>query len=269
MSMVSGFLSEFARRAGGVNRMQNTIGVLGGMGSYATLFIFERLLETFPVQKEWERPRIMIDNYCTLPSRVRAVLYQENVEELLEGMITALKGLEASGCSRIFMGCNTAHSFFDEILKRAPSLKDKMINIIDSTCHSSCKDGFKRVAVIASEGTVKSKIYQNMLGQKGLDYVSAGEPLIMRQWIEAVKTNCISTDILAAFDQFIIETLEENDALILGCTEFSVLYRKLASESDNKRVIDPVSCVCRQLQDEFSNKYEIKDKKAEPNYDRK
>lgn len=32
MSMVSGILSEFARRAGGVNRMQNTIGVLGGMG---------------------------------------------------------------------------------------------------------------------------------------------------------------------------------------------------------------------------------------------
>lgn len=249
--------------------MQNTIGVLGGMGSYATLFIFERLLETFPVQKEWERPRILIDNYCTLPSRVRAVLYQEHVEELLEGMITALKGLEVSGCSRIFMGCNTAHSFFDEIVKRAPSLKDKMINIIDSACRSACNFGFKEIAVIASEGTLKSKIYQNKLEQMGLEYATAGEPLIMRQWIEAVKTDRISTDILVAFDRFIKETLEGNDALILGCTEFSVLYRKLVFDSDNKRVIDPVKCVCRQLYDGFSNEYEIKEKKAELNNERK
>ena len=46
-----------------------TIGILGGMGSYATCAIFQRLLDAFPAEKEWDRPRILIDNNCAMPSR--------------------------------------------------------------------------------------------------------------------------------------------------------------------------------------------------------
>ena len=38
----------------------DVIGVVGGMGSYATLNFFGRLLDAFPATKEWERPRIII-----------------------------------------------------------------------------------------------------------------------------------------------------------------------------------------------------------------
>ena len=55
----------------------NTIGILGGMGSYATVDLFRRLVDAFPAEKEWDRPRIIIDNNCTMPSRVRAILYNE------------------------------------------------------------------------------------------------------------------------------------------------------------------------------------------------
>lgn len=51
------------------------IGVLGGMGTYATINLFKQYAEVFPAEKEWERPRIIIDNRCTMPSRVRAFLY--------------------------------------------------------------------------------------------------------------------------------------------------------------------------------------------------
>lgn len=53
------------------------IGIIGGMGSYATIDFFRRLVDAFPAEKEWERPRIIVDNYCTMPSRVRAILYNE------------------------------------------------------------------------------------------------------------------------------------------------------------------------------------------------
>ena len=65
-------------------RKTNTIGILGGMGSYATVEIFRRMVEAFPAEKEWDRPRILIDNNCIMPSRVRAILYNEKREELLE-----------------------------------------------------------------------------------------------------------------------------------------------------------------------------------------
>lgn len=38
------------------------IGLVGGMGSIATVDYFRRLIDAFPAQKEWDRPRIIIDN---------------------------------------------------------------------------------------------------------------------------------------------------------------------------------------------------------------
>ena len=49
---------------------RDVIGILGGMGSYATLHFFEAILNAFPAEKEWDRPRVLIDNRCTMPSRV-------------------------------------------------------------------------------------------------------------------------------------------------------------------------------------------------------
>lgn len=44
------------------------LGIIGGMGSYATLSFYKKVLDGFSAEKEWERPRIIIDNYYTLPS---------------------------------------------------------------------------------------------------------------------------------------------------------------------------------------------------------
>lgn len=69
------------------------IGVLGGMGTFATVNLFKQYAEVFPAEKEWERPRIIIDNRCTMPSRVRAFLYHENVEKLVDEMADSIDGL--------------------------------------------------------------------------------------------------------------------------------------------------------------------------------
>ena len=60
---------------------QEAIGIIG-VGSVSTLDFFRRIVEAFPGEKEWDRPRIFIDNDCTMPSRDRAVLFNENVDKL-------------------------------------------------------------------------------------------------------------------------------------------------------------------------------------------
>lgn len=73
-----------------------TLGIIGGMGSFATVDFFRRIVEAFPAEKEWERPHIIVDNFCTMPSRVRAILYNERREELVndlsESTINMLRG---------------------------------------------------------------------------------------------------------------------------------------------------------------------------------
>ena len=110
-----------------------SLGILGGMGSYATLDFFKKILKTFPAEKEWERPRVVIDNCCTFPSRVRAILYKEKVEELINSLIFSLEGLVALGVSDIIVCCNTCHYFLNDIFKRRPGLEKYVIDILKST----------------------------------------------------------------------------------------------------------------------------------------
>lgn len=76
------------------------IGVLGGMGTYATINLFKQYAKIFPAEKEWERPRIIIDNRCTMPSRVQAFLYHENSEKLIDEMTDSIEGLLKMGGGR-------------------------------------------------------------------------------------------------------------------------------------------------------------------------
>lgn len=74
-----------------------TLGVLGGMGTFATIHLFQDYAQVFPATKEWDRPRIIIDNRCTMPSRVRAILYNENRKELIDQMSDSIAFLIKGG----------------------------------------------------------------------------------------------------------------------------------------------------------------------------
>lgn len=73
------------------------------MGTYATIHLFKQYAEIFPAKKEWDRPRIVIDNRCTMPSRVRAFLYNENVDQLVAEMAGSMQYLTDAGCNRIIL----------------------------------------------------------------------------------------------------------------------------------------------------------------------
>lgn len=124
--------------------MSLIIGIVGGMGSFATLDFFRRILCAFPAVKEWERPRVLIDNYCTMPSRVRAILYNERKQELICDLCESVKNLLRSGANKIIFACNTSHVFIPEVTARVPECANKIIHIIDSCAaeiRNLCKGG--------------------------------------------------------------------------------------------------------------------------------
>lgn len=144
-----------------------TIGVLGGMGTYATINMFKQYADVFKAEKEWERPRIIIDNRCTMPSRVRAFLYKENVDELISEMFESMQYLMDAGATRIILACNTSHLFLPQIYDKIPQLKDRVVNIIDNCVDEIKKQSVKSVYLLGSEGIIQSRIYQdNLLNSK-------------------------------------------------------------------------------------------------------
>ncbi len=228
--------------------VEKTIGVLGGMGSYATLHFFEEILNVFPAEKEWERPRILIDNRCTMPSRVRAVLEGYQRELLVEQLCDSVRGLIRSGADKIILACNTSHCFLPDIYENVPEAKGRIVSIIEACCRSIAKAKETKVNLIASEGTIQSKVFEKELSKYGIEitYPKNEQYLMQRELIECVKQNKITEETLEKFKKLITYTTEQ--AIILGCTEFPVLFSKATKDAfPNIRVYDPLICALNEI----------------------
>ena len=219
------------------------IGVVGGFGSYATLNFFNRLLESFPAEKEWDRPRILIDNYCTLPSRVRGILYHENEEEIINGLASSIKNLINAGATRIIITCNTAHYYLNDVYDILPESEKYVINIIEELAIQLNKNNIREISLMASEGTILSKIYQKTFENYNIkiNVPNEEEFFKIRNLIEIVKQNKEENKkVKGNFINLLKE--QKNDSIILGCTEFPILYQYVKEdiEKENITIYDPL-----------------------------
>lgn len=225
------------------------IGVLGGMGTYATIQLFKQYAQVFPAEKEWDRPRIVIDNRCTMPSRVLAYLRHEKEDELIEQMSDSMQHLVDAGASRIILACNTSHLFLPRIYQRVPELESRVIHIIRTCVDHIKKDGLQQVYLLGSEGTIDSRIYQDALAAEGIEcLVPAPEEYAdLRTCIEAVKQDKYTDEAKRLF----LDLVNRYDACILGCTELPILYEKYADQVTCARIYDPLCLALGELKAEY------------------
>lgn len=216
-----------------------TIGILGGMGSYATCAIFRRLLDAFPAEKEWDRPRILIDNNCTMPSRVRAILYGENEERLIREMSDSVEHLAAAGADRILLGCMTAHYF----RPRLPH-PDKVMDVLAETRREIAGryGPGTEIACLCTEGSVETGIWERALPEYAVRYPDAAGMVRLREFIEAVKQNRVTGETRRAFSQFV--EAQEGRCVLLGCTELPLLVE---DGGPNRELVDPIACAIQFL----------------------
>lgn len=228
-----------------------TIGVLGGMGTFATIHFFQQYADVFPAEKEWDRPRIIIDNRCTMPSRVRAFLYHENVDELVAEMVDSMQNLLHSGCNKVILACNTSHLFLPQIYKNVPELESKVVHIVHNCVKRIKDDGIKEIYLLGSEGTIDSRIYQDALEEEYIKcFVPAPEEYsLLRKCIEAVKQNKYTEDVKTIF----IDLVGRHSACILGCTELPILYEMYKSNIGTYNIYDPLLLGIQKLKEEYDD----------------
>ena len=205
------------------------IGILGGMGSFATLDLFRRVLKAFPAEKEWERPRVIIHNNCTMPSRVRAILYNEKQEQLIEEMSESVNQLVNSGATKILLGCITAHHF----LSKLPH-QDIIINAAELTAKQVASG---EIAVLCTEGSIEAGVWTKVLNHCSIIYPNEEQLKKLREFIEVVKQDKITVEWQAQFVEYINSFGCKR--VVLGCTELPVL---LGDGQVEKEIIDPMQC---------------------------
>lgn len=216
-----------------------TIGILGGMGSYATCDLFRRILDAFPGEKEWDRPRILIDNNCTMPSRVRAILYGEKWEQLIREMSESVRHLVEAGAEQIPLGCMTAH-YFREYLP----CQDRIMDALAGTRRQMaiCYALGTEVTCLCTEGSMEAGIWEKALPGFFVRYPGKARMRQLRTFIEAVKQHQVTPEVQQKFVHFVED--QSGQCVLLGCTELPLLLEGMRF---GREVVDPIDCAIQHL----------------------
>lgn len=197
-----------------------TIGIIGGMGPLATVHLFERIVLRTKAEKDQDHIRVLVDSNTNIPDRTKAIT--GNGESPVKELAASAKILENSGADFLIMPCNTAHYFIDDIKKH---VEIPFINMPDETAkYTYDKYGQDAVVgIMATDGTIKSKIYENYYSKLGIRTVTPlkTQEKIMEFIYDVIKKGNYNSGTKLLFE--CVDELKELGAtsFLLGCTELS------------------------------------------------
>lgn len=210
--------------------MKKTIGILGGMGPLATADLYRKIIERTRADRDSEHIRVYIDGNAAIPDRTAAILH--GGEDPVPEMLSALRHLEACGADCIIMPCNTAHYFLPRLREQTALPILDMQRITAAVCRERFPG--KTAAILATDGTVQSGLYDRALDAEGVRWIHPGEyeqKTLMHLIYDVVKASRPMEPEKERWDA-ILDTLRGQgaDLFILGCTELPVLAGVLPSE---------------------------------------
>lgn len=201
-----------------------TIGILGGMGPEATLHLFKLIIKETPAKKDQEHLKIIIYNNPKVPDRTEFILGKG--ESPLPYLIEGAKFLDNAGCDIILMPCNTAHYFYDEIVK---VVRGKFLHLLNETAREIKDSGVEDVGILATTGTLKTGLWQKALG-KGINIIYPDKKEQEKLVMEAIYgEEGIKAGLKRKAKRLLIEAGESliekgAKAIIAGCTEVSIVF---------------------------------------------
>ncbi|KAA2400036.1 amino acid racemase [Bacillus cereus] len=211
------------------------IGILAGMGPKSTgPFVDTVVAECqtiYGAKHDIDFPYMMIYS-CPTPFYMdRPIDHEAMKKAIIEGA----QKLESTGASFIAMPCNTAHLYFEELQQ---SLSIPILNIVDETL-KAIPETAKRVALLATEATVQSGIYQDGIAKRNIEYIH------YEQWQESINqiiTYIKSGEVEEArelWSALVLQLKDEVDTAIIACTDLNVV----ASED----FVDSAQCLAKAV----------------------
>ena len=200
-----------------------TLGVIGGLGPIATAHFMELIIRMTEAQTDQEHLDMIIYNRPSIPDRTSYILDQSKPNPLPE-MIRVGNTLARQGAKLIAIPCMTAHYFHRELTRY---IEAPIVHAIHETAVHLKKHGITTAGIMATDGTIRSKLFQQELEKHGITPVIPGEK--GQKCVMSVIYDDIKANRPAGMDKF---DLAANDlrtqgaqAIILGCTELSLVKR--------------------------------------------
>jgi len=194
-----------------------TLGVIGGMGAKATAAFYTTLVEMQGNRTEQDYMDVIIYSKTSIPDRTAYIL-DNSKPNPAPALIEAAKALEKAGADFIAVACVTAHYFYEEI-RTAVSIP--VINVLTELADFLVQKGIKTIGLLATTGTIQSRLFHNVLEPLGIEIrtlPTEGQTKLMEIIYDVKKGKPLET-----FEFDSLASLLKTDAIVLGCTELSLL----------------------------------------------
>ena len=224
------------------------LGVIGGMGPLATMLFYEMVTEITDADCDQNNINMLILSDAAMPDRTKAILSGETAE-VRDRLLRDARKLEENGCTALAVTCNTAHYFVDMIENEVGIPFIHMIR--ETALEMEKKFSGKKVAILATDGTIKTGLYQKELEKHGIIPFAPDEKTqaaVMETIYGLIKQN-------KPADRKLWDSIEGFcrasgcEGAILACTELSVVRKELGlSES---YYVDPMKVLAKKCVERF------------------
>lgn len=209
--------------------MKNFFVVLGGMGTMATESFVHLLNQRTPAHRDQDYLNYIVCNHATVPDRTAFIL-NESQDDPYPVLAQDIENFSAMDPRFFVLTCNTAHYFYDELQKTTTVPLVHMPRLAVETIAKKAAGEKKRVMILATSGTIASKVYH-----KEFEAYDNLEVVVPDEYLQTEVMTLIYHDVKER--DFINEEryhhiLEKAahdyhcDYMLLGCTELSLMEEK-------------------------------------------
>lgn len=200
-----------------------TLGVIGGLGPMATAYFMELVTTMTDAPRDQEHLPMLVASAPYIPDRTAHIL--DNTQpDPTPVMEQVGRSLLSAGAEVLAIPCITAHHFLPRLEK---ALDVPFVNGVEQTVLHLKDHGVEKVGILATDGTVRSKLLHKALERHGLCPVEPEENA-QKDVMHLVYHN-IKAGKPAEMDRFYnaAESLINQGAQvsILGCTELPLLKK--------------------------------------------
>lgn len=202
---------------------QNVLGVIGGMGPEATAHFMEMVTAMTDARSDQDHVNMIVYNFPAIPDRTGYILGY-NMKSPLPGLTHVGHALARQGVSCIAVPCVTAHYFHRELQAAVPV---PVLNAVAETVRLLQEQEIHRVGIMATEGTIRSRLLEQALDCAGIVSVipsPARQEDVNHLIYENVKMGKPAD--MGRFRQVQQELTDcGSQIILLGCTELSLIRR--------------------------------------------
>lgn len=199
------------------------LGIIGGLGPMATAYFMQLVTQMSDAATDQEHIELLLHSRPRIPDRTCYIL-DKNRENPVPQMIEVGRGLARCGAEIIAIPCITAHYFQKELEE---SIGVPILNAIGETALCLRSGGIQKVGIMATDGTVRSGLFQSVLGTNGMGCFLPDRER-QRQVMHIIYENVkAGKPVEMCLFQDVAKSLFNRGAqvILLACTELSLVGR--------------------------------------------